>query len=102
MNFRTISNDIKTQTKRTKHTFFHPPLTPLFTFYIWGISHFTPLPMGEGTGEGLVGFVGLVSLGWLIGFVVLFISPPTPSANELSHHDTALPVGSRGLLLLAS
>ena len=59
-------------------------------------------PMGEGSGEGLVGFVSLVSLGWLIGVVVLFISPPTPSANVLSHHDTALPVGSRGLLLPAS
>ena len=102
MFFQTLSNDIKTQTKRTKPTFFYPSLTPLFTFYIWGISHFTPLPMGEGSGEGLVGFVSLVSLGWLIGVVVLLISPPTPSANVLSHHDTALPVGSRGLLLPAS
>ena len=117
MNFRTISNDIKTQTKRTKHTFFHPPLTPLFTFYIWGISHFTPLPMGEGLGVRLPSYTfktsgylanhsppfgGGVGGGALIGVVGLPISPPTPSANVLSHHDTALPVGSRGLLLPAS
>ena len=88
--------------KRTKQTFFRHSLTPLFTFKVWGISHFTPLPLGEGSGEGLVGFVSLVSLGWLIGFVCLPISPPTPSANVLSHHDTALPAGSQGLLLPAS
>lgn len=34
-----------------------------------GIPHFTPLPMGEGTGEGLVG--------WLFGFVVLGFTPPS-------------------------
>ena len=83
MNFRTISNDIKTQTKRTKPTFFHPSLTPLFTFYIWGITHFTPLSTRRGAGGEA-------------------ISPPTPSANVLSHHDTALSEGSRGLLLPAS
>ena len=102
MIFRTIATTFHHASKQTKQTFFSPPLTPLFTFKVWGISHFTPLPMGEGSGEGLVGFVSLVSLGWLVGVVGLPTSPPTPSANVLSHHDTALPVGSRGLLLPAS
>jgi len=50
MNFQALGNDIKTQTKRTKPTFFHPSLTPLFTFKIWGISHFTPLSNWRGAG----------------------------------------------------
>ena len=83
MIFQTLSNDIKTRTKRTKHTFFHPSPTPLFTFYIWGITHFTPLSIRRGAGGEA-------------------ISPPTPSANVLSHHDTALPAGSQGLLQPAS
>ena len=96
--FSTLSNDIKKRSKRAKQTLFRPSFIPLFTFKIWGISHFTPLPMGEGSGEGPVVADWLAD--WLV--VCLLISPPTPSANVLSHHDTALPVGSRGLLLPAS
>ena len=83
MIFQTIATTFHHAPKQTKQTFFRPSLTPLFTFYIWGISHFTPLSIRRGAGGEA-------------------ISPPTPSANVLSHHDTALPVGSRGLLLPAS
>ncbi len=54
MIFQTLSNDIKIRTKRAKQTFFRPSLTPLFTFKVWGISLITPLPLGEGSGEGLI------------------------------------------------
>ena len=52
--FSTLSNDIKTRSKRAKQTLFRPSFIPLFTFKIWGISLITPLPLGEGSGEGLV------------------------------------------------
>jgi len=50
MIFQTLSNDIKIRTKRAKQTFFRPSLTPLFTFKVWGISHFTPLSNWRGAG----------------------------------------------------
>ena len=123
--FSTLSNDIKTRTKRAKQTFFDL-LLPLFLHLRYGVSRILlPSPIGEGLGVRLLSYTFKTSgylanhsppfgggvgggagcgwlAGWLIGFVVLFISPPTPSANVLSHHDTALPVRSRGLLLPAS
>ena len=39
--FSTLSNDIKKRSKRAKQTLFRPSFIPLFTFKIWGISHFT-------------------------------------------------------------
>ena len=50
INFQTLVATFSPWPKRTKQTFFHPSLTPLFTFYIWGISHFTPLSEWRGAG----------------------------------------------------
>lgn len=43
-----------------------------FPNLIGGISHFTPLPMGEGTGEGLLGC-------WLLGFYYFFLHSIYPA-----------------------
>ena len=48
--FSTLSNDIKKRSKRAKQTLFRPSFIPLFTFKIWGISHFTPLSNWRGAG----------------------------------------------------
>ena len=54
MIFQAIATTFHHAPKQTKQTFFSPSLTPLFTFKVWGISLITPLPLGEGSGEGLV------------------------------------------------
>ena len=55
-----------------------------FPNLIGGISHFTPLPMGEGTGEGLVVWFCCVGLYSSINFLYLpFLISSLPSRRAL-------------------